>query len=299
MYRLKTVKTSSSADVVSIGSAVATSSFGGIPSNQVQTIVSTSNNNNYQRDTTVSLISGVSLNLPYAAQVGTGGLTLIGSSSITGNVYSDGPISADWNCPIIGSATAASVAPYTVDQHNDVPTSPSQSIVFANTSGTQDFAQSFMPATSTAFMKVSLYIKKTGSPSTITLRIVANNNSAPGMTDIADGSLSASSVTTTLQMGRRAFVFESATHRRFDVLDCPRPWFKQYLKLYTLGANSSYETVSEKSACTKVLGRTQRPPVYGGYFRTYNGGSLFRDQAIPKALSYRHGRRRRCVRRYR
>jgi len=274
LYRLKTVKTSSSADVVSIGSAVATSSFGGIPSNQVQTIVSTSNNNNYDRDTTVSLVSGTSLNLPYAAQVGTGGLNLIGGSSITGNVYSDGPIIADWSCPIIGSATAASVAPYVLDQHNDSPTTPPQSIVFSKTSSTQDFAQSFMPATSTAFMKVSLYIEKTGSPSNITLRIVADNNGVPGTTDIADGSLSASSVTTNygwvdVLLSSNPQLVVGSTY--WIVLDSNSNSTSNY---YTIGANSSYVSGVGKLGIYKGSWSNTSPSGLDGYFRTYNGGSF-------------------------
>jgi len=130
----------------------------------------------------------------YGVQSGNGGFSMSGSrTTVNGNVYSNGNIQAKI---ITGSAIAANLSNVISDQSNTSPTPPVNSITFANSSSTQDVAQSFVLSQSYSFNHIKFYIKKVGSPSNATIRILYDNSSSPGSSTGITGTLTASQVTT-------------------------------------------------------------------------------------------------------
>ncbi len=105
VYRLKSGLTVSSPQNITIGSTTVTAVIG--DESGYKTIVSTGNNNNFIRKNKSKLILGEGVAFNYGIQVGEGGLVLQNSSSITGNVYSNGTISGSSNL-ITGSVVSAS-----------------------------------------------------------------------------------------------------------------------------------------------------------------------------------------------
>jgi hypothetical protein len=70
-------------------------------------ILSTANVFNLARKIKTNLITGISASFYYGLQVGEGGLVLENSSSVSGNVYSNGPIRGAGSNLIIGDAVSA------------------------------------------------------------------------------------------------------------------------------------------------------------------------------------------------
>ena len=142
--------------------------------------------------------AGVAFN--YGLQTGTGGLEMSGSSYIVGNVYSNGDIiggggSGWYNSYITGSATSATISDPIPHVENVITETPSYTQNFGINNTNQDFAQSFTVSTTSAIVEVQLFIKKTGSPANIPVKIVANNNGVPGSNIITSGTLNSALVT--------------------------------------------------------------------------------------------------------
>lgn len=142
---------------------------------------------------------GVSFN--YGLQVGNGGLIMNGSSHIIGNVYANGDIvgnggSGWYTTYITGSAIAATLSNPAVDVSVSSSTLAYSEFPFGQSNANQDIAQSFVAGTSTAINEIRFYIKKTGSPSNATVKIVNDNSGVPGSTVITSATLNASTVTT-------------------------------------------------------------------------------------------------------
>lgn len=144
-------------------------------------------------DLTMTASTGVSFN--YGVQVGQGGMDLQGSSGVTGNVYANGPITGTSSSFITGTAISANSPASIADQSNGSGI-PAYNITFGNANTTQDIAQSFQLTNSLPLNKISLYIKKVGSPSNATVKITDSSSSNPNTTVYASGTLSASSVST-------------------------------------------------------------------------------------------------------
>lgn len=187
--------------------------------------------------------TGASFN--YGLQIGVGGLEMKGSSRIDGNVYSNGKINGNggpgWSTTRInGNAVSASMSDPVSSIQNIVPISPlyNQSIGLNPTQ--QDFAESFvMPADS--ILKIELYMKKTGSPSDATLKIVNDNYGVPGVTTLSSGVISASSVLSTysnvsVTMSSASLV-PGTTY--WIVVDAPSDNTANY---YSIGLNDSVYT---------------------------------------------------------
>jgi hypothetical protein len=138
---------------------------------------------------------GISIN--YGLQVGNGGVSMSGSSGVTGNLYANGNISGSGSCYVTGSATAAVTTTQVSDQLNSASGTPAINMVFGTTTASQDVAQSFQVSTTTSFAEVMVYIKKTGSPSNATVKVLTDNAGSPSnSTALTSGTLSASLVTT-------------------------------------------------------------------------------------------------------
>lgn len=136
----------------------------------------------------------------YGVQTGAGGFSLTGGSTINGSIYSNGNINATTGVHISGSATAANPPALTADQVNDTPSisscTSSTCIPFANSTATQDVAQSFKVSSAISLNNVQVYIKKVGLPADAILRIVNDAGGSPGTDLLMSGTLSSSAITT-------------------------------------------------------------------------------------------------------
>ncbi len=135
---------------------------------------------------------GISFN--YGLQVGNGGLYMNGSSYITGNVYANGDIIGSNNNRITGSAIAAtlsdSIESINISNQNVL----SNAFDFGLNNSNQDVAQSFVAASSTFINEIKIYVKKTGMPASLNVKITTDNN-GPSSTIITSGTLNSSMVT--------------------------------------------------------------------------------------------------------
>jgi Tfp pilus assembly protein PilX len=116
----------------------------------------------------------------YGIQIGNGGFEMSGNgTTVNGNVYSNGSIDAGTG-RITGSAVASNLAAAVADQSNETPLPPAYDINFGNAASSEDFAKSFTLSQAYSFNSVQLYIKKVGTPSNATVRILYDNAGAPG-----------------------------------------------------------------------------------------------------------------------
>jgi Tfp pilus assembly protein PilX len=135
-------------------------------------------------------LSSVAFN--FGVQVGTGGLQMDNNSQINGNVYSNGNIYGG-NGIITGDATVAGGGSATADQEC---TTNNSNFAF-NQTDRRDVAQKFTPSVSGPLTRISVYLRKNGSPSDITVRIMTNNSNQPSKTQVGgSGTISGSLVTT-------------------------------------------------------------------------------------------------------
>ncbi|MFA5888667.1 MAG: choice-of-anchor R domain-containing protein [Candidatus Paceibacterota bacterium] len=272
VYRLKTGKTVSSGDTVVLNGYTATINV--ISTSEGKTINAVSDRAGIIRKMQSSVTTGVGTAFNYGIQTGTGGFNLSGGSRVNGNVYSNGDIIATNGVTITGSAIAANSSALSSDQLNDTPTPPTNNIKFRDTSTTQDLAQSFQVTNQGPINKVSLYIKKTGSPSDITVRMVTNSSGNPSTTNLftTQGTLSASLVS--INYGWVDVVFPDNPElipgtTYWLVLDNSTQSSTNY---YTIGGNSSYTNGSAKLGKYAGTWNNTNPVGLDGYFRIYLGG---------------------------
>jgi len=179
----------------------------------------------------------------YGVQAGSGGFSLTGGSTVNGSIYSNSSIIATGGSTITGSAVAANPAATSTDQANDSPTpisscTSSTCITFADTSATQSIAQQFQISTALPLNSLQFYIKKTGSPGNITVRIVNDNNGAPTSDVVMQGTLAANTVTT-------SFGWVTVTMPTTPILQPGQPYWivlddgsNSASKNYTIGASA-------------------------------------------------------------
>jgi len=129
----------------------------------------------------------------YGAQIGEGGLTMGNGSSIQGSVYANGNIVGGNNTTITGDAWVGN-APTSADQQSQTADA---NYPFGQANPIIDVAQSFTAANSGQLTKISLYLKKVGSPTNRTVRLITNNSGSPSKTLVTTssyGTLTASQV---------------------------------------------------------------------------------------------------------
>lgn len=179
----------------------------------------------------------------YGIQAGSGGFSLTGGSTVNGSIYSNTSIVASGGSTITGSAIAANPSATSTDQSNNSPTpitscTSSTCITFANTSATQSLAQKFQISSALPLNSIQLYLKKVGSPGNITVRIVNDNGGAPTSDVVMQGTLSASTVTT-------SFGWVTVTMPTTPILQPGQPYWivlddgsNSSSNYYTIGANA-------------------------------------------------------------
>lgn len=133
---------------------------------------------------TISFSTGV--------HVGIGGLEMKNNARVNGNVLSGGNIVGTNNPVIAGDAIVTAGVAVTPDQESVTQNSDFQ---FGHNSSTRDASQSFIPTTSGTLTKISMNLRKVGTPSDLTFRLVTDNSGSPSKTVLGSGSIAASAIT--------------------------------------------------------------------------------------------------------
>lgn len=128
----------------------------------------------------------------YGIQVDGGGISMTNSSTVNGNVFSNGNIIGSNGATITGDATVAGGL-------NDTPslgsTAENADQFFATASSNRDIAQSFTATSSNPLTKVSLLLGKVGNPtSNLTVRIATNVSDRPNTSSLATAVIAYASI---------------------------------------------------------------------------------------------------------
>lgn len=267
-YRIRTAKNVSSSETLTVGSQTTTTTITDISSGKKQiNTVGDSNDRNRTLNTVIE--QGIGVSFSYGVQTGKGGFTMANNSSIIGSVYSNGPITGSGS--ITGSATSANSATLTSDQSNGSG-APAYNVSFGTATATQDFAQSFQISTDEVVNKVQLYLKKVGSPSNLTVRIVTDSSGSPSTVNKTSGTLSASLVST--NYGWVDLVFSTnpqlnAGVTYWIVIDAST----SASNYYVIGGNADgYANGASKIGQYNGTWNNNSPSTIDGYFNLYIGG---------------------------
>lgn len=150
-----------------------------------------------KREISIQTSKGDGFAFNYGMQVGEGGINMANGAIINGSVYSNGSISTGNSARITGDVYVAGGVQPDPDQQSDCTDTNCSDFIFGkNVFGNMqlDAAQSFKPSTEGVINKVSLKLKKFGSPPDLTIRILGDNNGKPNKTVKASGILYANLV---------------------------------------------------------------------------------------------------------
>ncbi len=106
LYRVKNAMTVSGTETLVLGTQTATTTLTDL-GNNVKQIETLGDARDRERNVSVTVQTADGISFSYGVYVGTGGLTMSGSTRITGNVYSNGPITGNSSSYITGSAISA------------------------------------------------------------------------------------------------------------------------------------------------------------------------------------------------
>src|SRR3989344_1259336 len=181
LYRIKKNKQISSPEFTTLNEMTVSVTVNDSGGGEKEIITMGDSNN--ARNIRASVSTGQGYDFFYGAQVGEGGLEMENNASVQGvggamgNVYSNGPVTGSSGANVTGNLTVAISAIEDVQARSTVC---NQDQIVGQTNPQIDFAQSFTASDSLPLYKISLYIKKVGSPSSRTLRVVNNNSGSPG-----------------------------------------------------------------------------------------------------------------------
>ncbi|MCM2338873.1 MAG: hypothetical protein NDI62_00225 [Burkholderiales bacterium] len=269
-YRLIKNKPIGTTETITLDSNTATTSITSLGGDTTQ-ITSLGDVSNYERQTSITLSTSTGVSFNYGVQVGQGGINLTGSGTVNGNVYANGPITGDSSAIITGTAISANSPALAAEETNGSGV-PTYNVAFGNASATQDIAQSFQVSVESPLNKIQLYIKKTGTPSNATVKIVNDNAGNPGTTILATGTLTASLVTT-------SYGWVDVTFNSNPLLDTGVTYWlvvdagTSSTKYYTIGALSN--TYADGLGKIGQVGSTWNNTTPSGldyYFSIYLGG---------------------------
>ena len=157
-------------------------------------------NSKLKSTATVTMQKGAGLSFAYGIQAGEGGFDIGGGSRVIGSVYSNNDINISGGGVITGDAYVAAGTSPTADVQAQCQTPNCADYQFGkNISGENrlDIAQSFRPTATNFINRVSLNLKKIGSPPNLTVRIMGDDNGRPDKNNIlTSGTLSANLATT-------------------------------------------------------------------------------------------------------
>ncbi len=136
----------------------------------------------------VSVSRGIGASFVYGVQVGDGGIQLGNSNHVTGSIYSNGSIISSGNGNIItGDAYVADSTQIIPDQTTDCSGSNCQDYLFGKSvSGESrvNVAQSFKVTNSGLLNKITLKLKKFGTPADSTVRIMLDKSGSPDKNNV-------------------------------------------------------------------------------------------------------------------
>jgi hypothetical protein len=279
-YRTLINKTIGSGDTVSLGSSTATITVTNTISGKIINALATIGGRVRVRE--LEIIKGTGISFNYGIQSGTGGFIISNSAGVNGNVYSNGDIIGDNGAFISGTAVAANSAALTANQINGSTGVPPNDIVFRNTITTQDMAQSFQISSTGQVNKVRLYLKKVGTPTNATIRILNDSSGTPGTLVLDSGTLSASTVTTNYGWAEATFSSNAelvAGTTYWLVIENGGSYNAS--NYYTIGGNTSYALGTAKIGrySTRVWSDTT-PSGLDMYFELYLGGLTSRIENV-------------------
>lgn len=192
IYRITSNKQTSASETLSLNGATTTINTIDVGSSGKE-ITAEGDVTSLIRKITVDLTTSVTgVSFFYGAQVGEGGLEMDSNSRIegvggvVGNVYSNGPIEGETGATITGDATVATGITEDVGARSLVC---NQDQIVGQADPQIDYAQSFSPSATGPLAKISLYIKKVGTPGSRKIKIVADNGGSPATTKIEEGTL--------------------------------------------------------------------------------------------------------------
>ena len=269
-YRLNKNLTLGGTETLNIGGSVATATITTNGSTRDISVIGGSGGFNRTIQANISVGAPVSFN--YGVQAGTGGFDIGGGSRVVGSVYANGNITGSGGAVITGSAVAGDDIPLTLDQTNISPVTSTQSIVFGSASASQDFAQSFRVSSSSPINKIQLFIRKTGTPGSPTVRIVNDNSGSPGTTNLVTGTLTNSLVATSYGWIDVVFTTNpilNAGTTYWLVLDGTN----NASRFYTVAANTAYANGTGKVGQYAGTWNNTPPTGLDGYFNIYLGGT--------------------------
>lgn len=197
-YRIKKGKQLSNPEVLSLNGgtvSVATTDVSGTEKDIIASGDVLANNRNVK----LTILAGIGADFAYGAQVGDGGLVMgqnakvKGTGGAVGNIFSNGPIVGANGATVTGDATVATSLVADVQAQSTVCNTDQ---LIGKTSPQIDFAQSFVPSSTLPLSRVSLYVKKVGSPSSPSIKIVQDNAGSPKTISVASAALLSGSVTT-------------------------------------------------------------------------------------------------------
>jgi len=126
----------------------------------------------------------------YGVQIGEGGVTMNNGAKVNGNLFANGNVSGSGT--ITGDATVAvGVDPVA----NQKSVAQNSNYKIGDITAHANVAQSFKPSAPAPLTKMTLNIKKTGTPSDLTIKIVTDAGGKPSTAVLATGTISASLVT--------------------------------------------------------------------------------------------------------
>jgi len=182
LYRIAKGKNFLATNLLNVGSGTATINISG--TNRDKTIVVNGDKENRFRSLEVKLaITTADVSFYYGIQVGEGGLVMGNTSQVNGSVYSNGNIQGGNGATITGDAWVAGSVP-SLDQQW---TNTDSDFIFGKQGNEIDVAQSFTPSVSEKLIKVSLYLKKFGSPGDKTIRILTDDGGEPSKDLVSAG----------------------------------------------------------------------------------------------------------------
>lgn len=153
-----------------------------------------------QRTIKVSIAKGIGASFKYGVQVGEGGLQMGTNNKVVGSVYSNGNVTSVNNNEVTGDIWVAGGTQPAPDQSTDCQDINCDDFAFGtNVAGNDraDVTQSFQTATNSTLNKVSLKLKKTGNPSDVFIKILADSGGSPDKNSVlTTGTLYSSLVTT-------------------------------------------------------------------------------------------------------
>lgn len=268
LYRLKNNKQVDTSENLILSNSSTTTTITDIPNNKKQ-ITSLADTNSIQRKVSINVSAGVGVSFNYGVLTGTGGFEMENGSQIIGSVYSNGTISGSGL--ITGSATSANLPSLGADQSNGSGI-PDYDITFGQSTSTQDFAQSFKISQTEVLNKVRVYIKKVGSPSNITVRVVTDSSGHPSTNVLTYATMSASLVSSNYGWVDVPFSTNpqlSAGVTYWLVLDASKSSFRYY----KIGANNNgYANGIGKIGQYGGTWNNTSPSGLDGFFSLYLGG---------------------------